>query len=255
MLQRIEHGEILELRLDRPPANALSPELIETLAAAIEAAPSRGAAAIVLSGRPGMFTGGLDLPLLAGLDPAGMEHAVRVFLEALRTLAGCPVPLAAAITGHSPAGGAVFSQHCDWRVMARGEFAIGFSEAQLGIAMPRMIQEVLALRVGWNRATELCLTGRLMGPEEALAVGLVDELAEPDEVVERAVAWLERLIRLPRRPNAVTRRHAREAMVAAVERFMEPDVAEFLESWNLPETRRAVEAMVARLTGGGNGRR
>jgi len=249
MLERTIHGEILELRLDRPPANALSPELIETLIGAIEAAPAGGAAAIVLSGRPGMFTGGLDLPLLVTLDDAGMERAVRLFLEALRTLARCPVPIAAAITGHSPAGGAVFSQHCDWRVMARGEFMIGFSEAQLGIAMPKMIQDVLALRVGWNRATELCLTGRLIGPEEALAAGLVDELAGPDETVARAVAWLERLIRLPRRPSAVTRGHARQAMIAAIEASFERDVEEFLESWNLPETRRAVEAMVARLTG------
>ncbi len=249
MLERITHGEIAELRLDRPPANALSPEMIENLIAAIEEAPREGAAGIVLSGRPGLFTGGLDLPLLSTLDGAGMEHAVRTFLEALRTLARCPIPIAAAITGHSPAGGAVFSQHCDWRVMERGDFVIGFSEAQLGIAMPRMIQEVLALRIGWNRATELCLTGRLMGPDEAHAIGLVDELAEPGEAVGRAVAWLERLVRLPRRPNAVTRRHARQPMIEAIETFFEQDVAEFLESWNLPETRRAVAAMVARLTG------
>ncbi len=250
MLQRIEHGEIVELRLHRPPANALDPELVSRLDAALSAAPSEGAAAVVISGTPGMFTGGLDLITLSRLDGAGMREAVRGFLGLLRTLAACPVPLAAAITGHAPAGGAVIAQFCDRRVMARGEFTIGFSESQLGIAMPRMILQVLALRVGWNRATELCITGRLMDPEEALAAGLVDELAEPRDAVGAALAWLERLLRVPRHPLAVTRRRARSAMIEAVESSFQQDVEEFLELWGRPETQRAVAAMVQRLTEG-----
>jgi enoyl-CoA hydratase/carnithine racemase len=250
MLQKIEYGEIVELRLHRPPANALDPELISRLDSALSSAASEGAAAIVISGTPGMFTGGLDLITLSRLDDSGMREAVSGFLGLLRTLASCPVPLAAAITGHSPAGGAVISQFCDHRVMARGEFTIGFSESQLGIAMPRMIFEVLALRVGWNRATELCLTGRLMGPEQALAEGLLDQLAEPEDTVRAAITWLEGLVRLPHHPLAVTRQRARSTMVAAVDTFFERDVEEFLELWNRPETRRAVAAMVQRLTGG-----
>ena len=250
MLERIEHGAILELRLARPPANALSPELLAELSAAVRGAADAGARGVVLSGRPGLFTGGLDLPLLLGLDEAGLRDAVRRFLGLLLDIARCPVPVAVAVTGHSPAGGAVISQCCDWRVMARGEFVIGFSEAQLGIAMPRSIQEVLILRLGWSRAAELCLTGRTMGPEEALAAGLVDELAEPDAVTGRAVAWLERLLRNPAGPLAITRRGLREPLAAGIERWLEEDVASFLDAWRLPETQRALAAMVERLTGG-----
>lgn len=249
MLDRIEHGEIVELKLDRPPANALSPDLIEALDAALTAAPESGAAGIVLSGTPGMFTGGLDLPTLYRLDGPDMRQAVRGFLALLGTLARCPLPLAAALTGHSPAGGAVIAQHCDYRVMEKGEFTIGFSESQLGIAMPKMILEVLALRVGWNRAAELCLTGRLMGPDAALAIGLVDELADSGQAVARAVGWLEKLVRLPRHALGITRSRARQAMIEATESTFDQDVDEFLELWQRPETRLAVGAMVERLTG------
>jgi len=68
MLKKIEHGSILEIRLERAPANALNPALVRELRLAIEAAPEAGARAIVLSGMPGMYSGGLDVPELMGLD-------------------------------------------------------------------------------------------------------------------------------------------------------------------------------------------
>ena len=77
-----------------------------------------GCRAIVLSGRPGMFTAGLDVPELLQLDRAQMLEAWKVFFGAQARLAAAPLPVAAAITGHSPAGGAVLALYCDYRVMA-----------------------------------------------------------------------------------------------------------------------------------------
>lgn len=119
MLERTEHGEILELRLARPPANALDAALIAALGEAIEGAPASGARALVLSGRR-MFSGGLDVPALLTLDRAGMEQTLRDFFRLMRALAASPIPTIAAITGHAPAGGAVLSIFCDARVMVRG---------------------------------------------------------------------------------------------------------------------------------------
>jgi enoyl-CoA hydratase/carnithine racemase len=118
MIQTINHGVIRELRLDRPPVNALSPELISALKKAIQAAPGSGARALTLSGSPGRFSGGLDVPLLLGLDRPAMASLWREFYALLGAIAGSPIPIVAALTGHAPAGGTVLAIFCDWRVMA-----------------------------------------------------------------------------------------------------------------------------------------
>src|SRR5882757_5644395 len=101
-LQTIDHGPVRELRLARPPANALSPELIAALRAGIETAPDAGVRALVLSGAPGMFSGGLDVPLLIHFDRPAIAAAWADFYGMLRALATSPIPVVAAITGHSP---------------------------------------------------------------------------------------------------------------------------------------------------------
>jgi Delta3-Delta2-enoyl-CoA isomerase len=79
MLQSFDHGPVRELRLTRPPANALSPELIVALREAIEGAPQKGSRALILSGSPGRFSGGLDVPLLLGFDQATIATLWREF--------------------------------------------------------------------------------------------------------------------------------------------------------------------------------
>ncbi|HEX7112761.1 MAG TPA: enoyl-CoA hydratase/isomerase family protein, partial [Mizugakiibacter sp.] len=119
MLQTIEHeGGIRELRLARPPVNALNPALVAALRKAVEDAPGEGASALLLSGSPGMFSAGLDVPELLTLDRAHFAPFWRDFYGACAALARSPIPVAAAVTGHSPAGGAVLALMCDWRVMA-----------------------------------------------------------------------------------------------------------------------------------------
>jgi len=251
MLRRIEHGEILELRLDRPPVNALNMAFLEEIAEALENAPREGAAGVLLSGAPGLFTGGLDLVELAGLDDAGMVRFVRTFFRVLEAAVRIPVPLVAAITGHGPAGGTVISLYCDRRIMARGAFSMGFSEAQIGIVMPRSILSAMELRLGWRTAADLAVTGRLFGPEEALALGVVDELVEPGEVVPRAVAWLQDVLALPREPMLETRRRARQPLVDALGSHLGGAAESFLHWWRHPQARAALEAALARIKGGG----
>ena len=132
-------GPVRELHLNRPPANALSPELIVALREAVEAAPKDGARALVLSGGPGMFSAGLDVPLLVALDRPAIAAAWRELYSLMRALACSPIPIAAAITGHGPAGGTVLALFCDWRGMAEGDWKMGFNEVQVGIPLPPVI--------------------------------------------------------------------------------------------------------------------
>jgi len=247
MIQTIEHGPIRELRLARPPANALSPELIAALRDAVLASGEGGARAIVLSGAPGRFSGGLDVPHLLTLDRAAIAATWRDFYGMMRALAASPVPIAAALTGHSPAGGAVISLFCDYRVMAEGDYRIGLNEVQVGLPIPPVIHTALRRVVGDRLAERLVVTGALIPAAEAARIGLVDELAPLEQVVERAVEWCRSVLTLPPGAVAETRRIARASLIQSFDEAGEAEVQKVLNDWFSPETQGAMQALVERL--------
>jgi len=247
MLEEIRHADVLELRLERPPANALSPELIATLERAVRTAPARGARGLVLSGRAGMFSAGLDVPIFLGLDRAGARAAWRGFLDLMQALVECPVPLACALTGHAPAGGCVLALCSHWRVLAHGPFKIGLNEVAVGVRVPEPIWAVARHAVGARAAERMCTTSELFEAEAALRLGLVDELAAPEEVVPRARRWIEGQLALPpatlRNTRALVRRELSESFAACDARGLEA----FLDEWFGDEAQTALKAVVARL--------
>lgn len=247
MIEVINHGPVRELRLARPPVNALSPELLALLAQSVRSAPGEGAQAVVLSGRPGMFSAGLDVPLLVQLDRAGMLSALDRLFEAMEALASCPVPVVAAITGHSPAGGAVLALFCDRRVMADGDFGIGLTEVQVGIPLPLSIAGVASLVVGPRRAEELCAAGRLMKPSQALEAGFVHEVVPMDDVVPSSIRWCHDMLALPRRAMLRTRALFRSAVVEILREHRDTDVGDFRDEWFRPELQEELRRLVARL--------
>jgi enoyl-CoA hydratase/carnithine racemase len=247
MLDVIDHGPIRELRLARPPVNALDPGLIAALRGALAAAVSEGREAIVLSGAPRLFSAGLDVPALLKLDRAAIGALWADFFGLMRDLATCPVPVAAALTGHSPAGGTVLALFTDRRVLAQGPFLMGLNEVQVGLPVPRVLLRALTFAVGERQAARLAVGGVLLGPDEALSVGLVDEVAPVDEVVPRALAWARELSSRPRAAMLGTRALAREALGDAFQGFGPDDIQRLVERWFSPETQAALTALVSRL--------
>jgi enoyl-CoA hydratase/carnithine racemase len=248
MLDSIDHPHgIRELRLARPPVNALDPELIATLKHALEQAPRDGAQALVLSGAPGLFSAGLDIPALLQLDRAAMRAFWNDFFGVCATLARAPIPIVAAVTGHSPAGGAVLAIFCDYRVMARGEFRIGLNEVQVGLTVPAYIQAAMRRLVGVYRTERLLIAGAMLDADAALAAGLVDELTGVDEVVTRALAWLEPLLKLPRQALLTTRALARADLAGLFDDPAALPVDAFLDGWFAPEAQATLHALVERL--------
>jgi enoyl-CoA hydratase/carnithine racemase len=248
MLDTIDHGAVRELRMDRPPANALDPGLVAALRAAVERAPGAGARALVLSAAPGkLFSGGLDLPALLGLGREEMAAFLGDFLALLRALATSPLPTVAAITGHAPAGGAVLAIQCDHRVMADGEVRIGLNEVAVGIPLPRILHTVLARVVGARQAERLGVRGLVVPAGEALRIGLVDELAPADAVVERACEVARDFVALPPEAMRRTRALARAELAAIYEREERSTWEAFVDDWFAPEAQATLRAVVERL--------
>lgn len=246
MIQTFDHGPVRELRLNRPPANALSPELIAALRAGVENAPCAGARAVVLSGSPGWFSGGLDVPHLIELDRPAIANAWRNFYGLLRSLAASTLPIAAAITGHAPAGGTVMAIFCDARFAAKGDFKLGLNEVAVGIPLPGIIFQAFRRLVGPHEAERLSVSGRLIDGAEAQRIGLVDEVVPPERVVDRAIDWCNGILALPPRAMAITREAARADLVALCD-GMEAELPVLVDRWFSDETQAVLRALVERL--------
>jgi len=241
------HGAISEIQLARPPVNALNLELLQQLYAAIESSHQGGARGIVLSGAPGMFSAGVDVPALLEMDRGDVENYWRTFFRACAALARSPVPVAAAITGHSPAGGAVLALHCDYRIMAQGAYRIGLNEVQVGMIVPEFIQLGLRRVVGQSRAERLLIAGTLLDAEQALACGFVDELVPPEQVVARATTWLGEMLALPPRAMLGTRAVARADLMANFADVDAMPIQGLVDAFFEEDTLNVLKQLVARL--------
>lgn len=248
MLDILPHGDdIVELRLARPPVNALNMELLVALREAITQAPGNGARGLVLSGVQGMFSAGVDVPALLQFDRAGVRAYWREFFAVCAALAHAPIPVVAAIGGHSPAGGAVLALFCDYRVMAQGAYRIGLNEVQVGLCVPDCIQLALRRVVGTYRAERLLVAGAMIDAEQALACGFVDELTGVDQVAARAVHWLTELLALPSYAMLATRELARADLRAVWRDIDALPLDSFVEAYFHPQTQATLQRLVARL--------
>jgi enoyl-CoA hydratase/carnithine racemase len=220
MLDTIDHpvtadaesgaGFIRELRLARPPVNALNADLLRAITAALQAA--RGAAAVIMSGQPGLFSAGLDVRNMLTLDRDGVTATFVELWRAARALAVSPMPVVFALTGHSPAGGTVLAVQGDYRVMAEGDFRMGLNEVQIGLFPGALIMGTFKRLVG-GHAAQFLTRGALMDPATALRIGLVDELRPPGEVVARAIVMAREYCALPRDVMLKTRELTRRDLI------------------------------------------
>jgi 3,2-trans-enoyl-CoA isomerase len=201
---------IRELRINRPPVNALDAGLLRAIQTALQAAKS--AAAVVFTGQAGLFSAGLDVRGMLALDRDGVTATFIELWRTGRALALSPTPVIFAINGHSPAGGTVLAVHGDYRVMARGEFRLGLNEVQIGIFPGPLIYGIFR-RLAGGHAAQFLTRGALMDPDTALRIGLVDELCEPADVVPRALAMAREFCALPRDTMLKTRELVRRDLV------------------------------------------
>ena len=250
MLEIQDHGSVRELRLARPPANAINQALVDACMEAMDQAFD-DCGAIVISGQPGMFTGGLDIPELIQLDRPGLMAAWTRFLKFLEKIAFSPIPVAFAITGHAPAAGIVIPLFGDFRVMSSGPFKTGINEVRVGLVIPPLLHRAAVRACGHRQAERLVATGALLSAEDAVAAGLVDEAAaDPEATIQRAVAWCEQQTRLPayaaKNARLLARADFRE-MFAPEDTF---DVTPFADDWFREESQRTLRGLVEKLKGG-----
>jgi len=248
MLQFFDHpDQVIEIRLDRPPVNALNPALVRALSDALQQRTANGARALVLSGRQGLFSAGLDVPELLSLDEAGMRQFWRDFFGLLQLVATSPVPIVTALTGHSPAGGTVIAMYTDYRIQAAGDFRLGLNEVQVGLVIPPVIHQALVRLIGPYAAERHLVAGDMIPATQALEIGLIDEIVPAEQVVEQAVSWCRRHLALPRQAMLATRALCRADLVDCFKAAEALDVDGFVRGWFSEETQATMRGLVERL--------
>jgi enoyl-CoA hydratase len=246
MIEATRQGDVMVVKLVHGKANALDLELCDAIVARFNALRTTPDKAIVLTGQGQMFSAGVDLPRLAD----GGADYVRKFLLALHKLYDTvfhhPKPVVAAVNGHAIAGGCVLACCADRRIAARDSGRIGVTELLVGVPFPAMAFEVMRFATAPQYLPDVILSGATFPTEEAQRRGLVDDVVEPGQLMEQALAAAQTLARLPPATFAMTKEQIRQPLIDRMTQHGERIDALAEEIWTSPHTLVHVRNFVAK---------
>ena len=198
-------GGIGTIRLDRPPMNALSRRCAgEIQSAAREATDRQDVRAVIVYGGEKVFAAGADVKEMAAMPTSEMAAQAHELSSSFAAVAAIPKPSVAAITGFALGGGYELALCCDRRIAADNA-TVGQPEILLGIIPGAGGTQRLPRLIGPARAKELIYTGRFVGAEEALQIGMVDEMVPAGDVYRAARRWVEQFVAGPARALAAAK--------------------------------------------------
>jgi enoyl-CoA hydratase/carnithine racemase len=235
--------------LNRPRANAIGRtmvrELLETLT---ELERNDSVRCLLLTGAPGMFSAGLDVPELIHFDRPTMTEFWREFNELCYRLYTSDLMIVTAVSGHSPAGGCVLAILTDYRIMAEGRYKIGLNEVAVGIPIPGGLTDIYASLLGLAAAQDLGCRGAMLNPQQALELGLVQEVVPSDELLSRARAKIEQWLACNQDAQVTTKHLFRRQLAQMLEATADRDQKSFLDLWFSDQAQSILQALVARLS-------
>nr|MBC7611376.1 enoyl-CoA hydratase/isomerase family protein [Pseudopedobacter sp.] len=237
------------ISLDRGKSNAINEEMVDELQKMIlNIEQDENIGGVILTGKEGFFTAGLDLIELYDYD----ENQIKVFwvkfLDLVKTLTSFKKPLISAISGHSPAGGCVLAICSDYRVMAEGKYIIGLNEVPVGIIVPDSIFELYAFWIGKGKAYQNLLEGKLMGVDEAKSIGLIDHSAPITSLMTAAQKKMQQYIQLPATTWQQTKLNLRKELISKVSEDQTETLEVMLKQWWSPSTRAILKTIIQNLT-------
>lgn len=247
MIESEQRDDVRVLRLAHGKANAIDVELLEALSDGLaDARRDDGPRAMVLTGSGSIFSAGVDLFRVLEEDEAYLDRFLAAFHWTFLELFTTPRPVVAAINGHAIAGGCVLACACDRRIAADVELSIGLPELRVGVPLPAVALEIVRAAVGSDRLATILYGGETVSPADAMAWGLIDEVVDENEVVDRAVASARSMSAHPA-AFAATKAALRGPYARAMRDRGVEDVV--LEAWKDPDAHAAIRSWLERTLG------
>lgn len=242
-----DDGGILVLEINRPPVNALDPEVLDELSDTLEGAEE--ADAVILTGAGSAFSAGADLPKVLGASAAEIDAGIDALSRCFEALFLFPRPLVAAVNGFALGGGAIFTCTADHRIMAEDAGLIGAVELKAGVPFPAWAIEIVRHAVNNSHVEEVVYFGRDYSPEDALRIGLVDEVVPAAELMSRATEAARELAAVPRETFRLTKHSLRRWTAEAARKGMAANDDAVKAAWLLPEVHDAIRRLMASIGG------
>ena len=244
MIHREDRDGIAVLRIEHGKANTLDMESCNAVVEAFEHAGD--ARAVVLTGAGRIFSAGVDLfrvleegkPYIEAFVPAMCRAFERVFVH--------QAPVVAAANGHAIAGGCLLVAAADQRLMAQGAARIGIPELQVGVPFPPIALEIMRFATPPQHFRTIVYRAETYEPAAALELGLIDEVVEPDALLDRALATAERLASVPADTFAITKREIRRPAMDRIRSLAQTTAQEVQAQWLEPRTLDRIRAYLDR---------
>jgi enoyl-CoA hydratase/carnithine racemase len=240
------------LHLHAGNANAMNDRVLQAIAAGLSEARAAHLNGLVLTGYEDFFSVGLDLIAVSEFDRERMRRFMADWETAMVELFEFPKPVIAAINGAATAGGCVMAMACDYRVMAE-DAVIGMTGIRLGISLPAAALEILRDSVGSSNLPYLLYSGKLFGTDEALKLGLVNEIVPQASLIESALERLRQFTQHAGNPIASLKSALRRNALDRIKQNAEEWREKFLDLWFSPAARKGIEAMRNELVTKGRG--
>jgi enoyl-CoA hydratase/carnithine racemase len=235
---------VATIRLNRPPMNALGAELQSDLAAAVaRVATDDAVRAVVLYGGEKLFAAGADIKEMSEASFSQMTQTSGRLQGALNAVAALSKPVVAAVTGYALGGGLELALCADFRVL--GESAkVGQPEILLGLIPGAGGTQRLARLIGPAKAKDMIFTGRFVGAEEALAIGLADKVVPDDQVYQTACELAARFAAGPALALAAAKQAIDVGLDADLETGLEYERVSFVGMFATEDARTGMRSFL-----------
>ncbi len=221
---------VTSLTLNRPPVNSFDIAFASELASTLKEVEQSSSQALILrSSLPTIFSAGLDLNVLHGIS----EDHLRTFWSHMQDiwyrLYSSRLVKVAAINGHCLAAGTIIAAACDYRVAVQGPFGLGVTAAKIGLVAPPWFLKTLSHLMGQRNTERYLQQGKAFTPNEALSVGLVDEVCPPAELEEKCYRALRPFLVVSQQARARMAYYLREELLEQFVATREQDMERFVE--------------------------
>ena len=217
---------IARITLDDGKANVMGVRMLGTISSALDRAQA-DQAVVLISGRTGMFSGGFDLGVFKSTDTQEMLRMLEAGARLTEKLLAFPRPVVALCTGHAVAMGLFLLLSCDHRVGPDQGAKFQANEVQIGMTLPYFAIEVLRQRLAPAHLVSVASTAAPYNPQQALAAGLLDELAAPADLMQAGLQAARRLAGLNAEAFTATKQRLREPTLQALHKAIAQDLAQW----------------------------